>query len=348
MAVCEICGREFYYLPPSLRVCKDCIVHRPEKALPLIERAHQDSRKAFNLPYGSFKDGILCGLCARKCRIKEGEQGFCGLRKVRNGRIEHLAGTPKKGLLSWYYDALPTNCVADWVCPGHNQYGLYNLAVFYKSCTLNCLFCQNWHFKTANLEKERFVSAKELAEAANSKVYCVCFFGGDPTSQMPHSLRAARLMAEKGIRICWETNGLFNPKFLEQAVKLSKATGGIIKFDLKTYTESLSIALTGFSNKKTLSNFKRAAEILGEGRKKHLVASSLMVPGYIDAEEVYLIAKFISRIDPEIPYSLLAFSPHFYFSNMPATSKKQTEECLSAARSAGLKNIKVGNLFLLK
>lgn len=329
MAVCEICGRDFPYLPSSLRLCKGCIVNRIEEALPVIERTHKDSRRAFNLPYNGFKDGILCGLCARGCRIREGRQGFCGLRRVKDGRVEHLAGTPEKGLLSWYYDPLPTNCVADWVCPGHNQYGLYNLAVFYKSCTLNCLFCQNWHFRRADPQKERFFSAEELAEAVNSKVYCVCFFGGDPTSQMPHALRAARIMREKGVKICWETNGLFNPKFLKQALEVSKTTGGIVKFDLKTYTESLSIALTGFSNKKTLSNFKRAAEILGEERKRHLVASTLMVPGYIDADEVYLIARFISQIDPEIPYSLLAFSPHFYFSDMPTTPKRQAEECLS-------------------
>ncbi|MEJ2366587.1 MAG: PEP/pyruvate-binding domain-containing protein [Deltaproteobacteria bacterium] len=40
-----------------------------------------------------------------------------------------------------------TNCVADWVCAGHRQAGYHNLAVFYASCTINCLYCQNWHFR---------------------------------------------------------------------------------------------------------------------------------------------------------------------------------------------------------
>jgi pyruvate formate lyase activating enzyme len=57
----------------------------------------------------------------------EGERGFCGLRTVRNGKLVHFAGTPARGLLSWYRDPLPTNCVADWVCEGSGHPGCHNL-----------------------------------------------------------------------------------------------------------------------------------------------------------------------------------------------------------------------------
>jgi len=29
-----------------------------------------------------------------------------------------VGGAPIQGNLRWYFDPLPTNCVADWVCPG--------------------------------------------------------------------------------------------------------------------------------------------------------------------------------------------------------------------------------------
>jgi pyruvate formate lyase activating enzyme len=70
------------------------------------------------------------------------------------------------------------------------------------------------------------------------------------------------------------------------------------------------------------------------------------VPGYVDAVEVELIAKFISSLDPEIPYSLLAFHPQYFMSDMPTTSKKQAEECLAAAKQY-LKNVRIGNIHLL-
>jgi pyruvate formate lyase activating enzyme len=72
------------------------------------------------------------------------------------------------------------------------------------------------------------------------------------------------------------------------------------------------------------------------------------VPGYIDEEEVRRIARFISSVNPEIPYSLLAFYPHFYMSDLPLTPKFLAYRCLETAREEGLKNVRLGNIHLLK
>lgn len=42
-----------------------------------------------------------------------------------------------------------------------------------------------------------------------------------------------------------------------------------------------------------------------------LMASTLLVPGYIDENDVREIARFIALQDRAIPYALLAFSPQF-------------------------------------
>ncbi len=34
-----------------------------------------------------------------------------------------MGGDPARGLLQWYRDPLPTNCVADWVCPASGSAG---------------------------------------------------------------------------------------------------------------------------------------------------------------------------------------------------------------------------------
>ena len=77
-----------------------------------------------------------------------------------------------------------------------------------------------------------------------------------------------------------------------------------------------------------------------------LCASTLLVPGYIDPEEVEKIAKFISETDPQIPYTLLAFYPRYVMNDLPTTSRKQVVECRKAAEEH-LKNIRVGNVNLL-
>ena len=347
---CLVCNGVLPYLSATIGICVNCLRTRFSAARPRVEAIHADSRAEFDLPAKPPRhtNGIQCTLCYNECSIGEEERGFCGLRMVRNGKLVHLAGIPASGLLHWYRDPLPTNCVADWVCEGNKHPGCHNLAVFYSSCTANCLFCQNWHFRrTSPLESET-ISADELASVANSHTFCVCFFGGDPSSQMPHALATAKHLAQRGVRVCWETNGTMHPKLLNAAVKYSIRTGGCVKFDMKAFDEEVHLALTGVSNRRTKENFARAAQRFTERPELPLViASTLLVPGYVDVDQVSKIAGFIASINPEIPYALLAFAPHFYMSDLPCTSVHHAKEAQTAARRAGLRNVRLGNRHLL-
>lgn len=316
----------------------------------VADEAHAAARDLFDLPRRPprAEGGQRCGLCVRNCVIGEEGRGFCGMREVRDGRLRHLAGTPSRGLLHWYRDPLPTNCVADPVCAGHAQRGRHNLAVFYASCTFDCLFCQNYHFRQTDPTTSETISAGELADAANERTYCVCYFGGDPASQMPHALATSRRLAERGVVVCWETNGTAHPRLMDRAFDLSLETGGCVKFDLKAYHEDLHRVLTGATNQRTLDNFARAAARFDERPEPPpVVASTLLVPGYVDAEEVSRIARFIADLNPAIPYALLGFAPHFLFPDLPRTSVRHAEEAQAAARAAGLRTVRIGNRHLL-
>lgn len=353
--ICALCGSQSSLISSTLNVCLHCIRERPEDALSITSRAHVRSRRLFDLPEKppEAAEGIRCALCFRQCEIPEGERGFCGMKTVRSGHLVHFAGTPKRGLLHWYPDPLPTNCVADWVCSGHRQLGKHNLAVFYASCTLNCLFCQNWHFRETDPTRDRqgtikAMSAQELVDAANPRTYCVCFFGGDPASQMPHALASGKKFAEQDLVVCWETAGTMHSRLLQRAVRLSLESGGCIKFDLKAFDDTLHRALTGCSNARTLENFELAASYIASRPTPPLVvASTLLVPGYVDAEEVGEIARFIANIDPNIPYALLGFHPSFMIHDLPRTSLSHAQSALDVARDAGLSNVRIGNRHLL-
>jgi pyruvate formate lyase activating enzyme len=137
-------------------------------------------------------------------------------------------------------------------------------------------------------------------------------------------------------------------KQLEDVGDLALTSGGCVKFDLKAWDETLHITLTGVTNRRTLENFERlAAQVPSRPEPPFLIASTLMVPGYIDAQEVGHIAEFMESLNPEIPYSLLAFHPDYKMTDLPASSRKQAQECLDASRRAGLKRVRVGNIHLL-
>ena len=53
-------------------------------------------------------------------------------------------------------------------------------------------------------------------------------------------------------------------------------------------------------------------------------------------------------LNPDIPYSLLAFAPQFFLHGLPTTSRRQAQACLRAARQAGLKQVRLGNRYLLR
>lgn len=364
---CSLCGKESMLISKIIGVCLDCLRDNPNEALRIAMEGHKKSRGRYGLPPEPPRDsgGIECKVCANLCRIPPGKKGFCGLVENREGELVRLAGTPDKGLLEWYYDPLPTNCVADWTCPGCTglgypkwayssgpEYGYNNLAVFYGACNLDCLFCQNWHYRELTYRLSKFVSANELAKLSKGRVSCVCYFGGDPGPQMPHALLASkymmRLNKDRIFRVCWESNGLMNEKILVTAVKLSLDTGGNFKFDIKAWTPSVYKALTGANNKTVYENIRMVTRYIDERRDVPLiVASTLLVPGYVDEYEVKMIAGFLADIDPTIPYRLLAFHPQYLMSDLPPTSKNHMMTCYEAAKKEGLRNISIGNPWLL-
>ena len=346
-------------------MCSDCIRHDFDQVLPIIKQAHHKAREPFALPPYPPKaeGGKTCRICVNECSIPEGEVSYCGLRTNMKGKLS--GATANLAKVSWYYDPLPTNCVADWVCPGGTgagypdfayrsgvEHGYKNLAVFYQACSFDCLFCQNWHYRRL-VSSQPWVTASKLAEAVDNHTACICFFGGDPTPQLPHAIYASKLALKQNqgriLRICWETNGSMHPALLRQMAELSLNSGGCIKFDLKAWSEPIYIALCGVSNKRTLDNFRLlAGYIKRRPLLPLLVASTLLVPGYVSKEEVAGIAGFISSLDPDIPYALLAFHPDFLMTDLPVTSKQQAMECLEAARAAGLSRVRLGNIHLLR
>ncbi|MBA7596918.1 hypothetical protein ES703_03912 [subsurface metagenome] len=364
VTTCQHCGRESFLISQALELCLDCIRKDFDAVMPSIEKAHTEARKPFDLPVQPPRNeiGLPCRICANECRIPPKGRGYCGLRINTENRLK--GANARKGRVIWYYDALPTNCVADWVCPGGTgagyprfaysqgaEYGYKNLAVFYQACSFDCLFCQNWDYRYSATQPSR-VDALDLSQAVDDRTACICYFGGDPSPQLPHAIRASRLALERNngriLRICWETNGSMHPALLRQAAELSFNSGGCIKFDLKAWSEELHIALCGVSNKRTLENFTLLADYVKKRLSPpFLVASTLLIPGYIDKEEVSRIAAFISSLSTDIPYALLAFHPRFIMNDLPPTSKQHAQECLAEAKAQGLTNVRLGNINLL-
>lgn len=361
---CRQCGNSGPTISRVIGFCADCIRGHFHQVWPQIKQVHDRSRKGYGLPADppQAEAGVSCQLCLHLCRVPEGGVGFCGLRRVQDGKLK--GGHPHEGNLSYYYDPLPTNCVGNFACAGGTgcgypryavssgpEHGRNNLAVFYHACSFNCLYCQNHQFKDRTHSSQR-ITAKQLATAVQEKTTCICYFGGDPAAQILQGLKTSKLALQKAsgriLRVCWETNGCMQEPFLGMMADLSLQSGGCIKFDLKAWDDGIHHALCGVTNKNTLENFKVLSELVSQRPEPPLlIASTLLVPGYVDEAGVAGIAGYIAELNPEIPYSLLAFYPHFYLQDLPTTSRTRARRCKEIAENAGLKRVHLGNIHLL-
>ncbi len=377
MVKCRFCQKENNLISKALSCCRACLLDLESEVIEShITTVHNEVRRMEDLtlrpPKSKENDiKIKCKLCFNECELSEGDTSYCGL-KVINFKGEKARPFPSASLayLHGYIDPNPTNCCNAWFCPagttsGFPKYSLFegpeyntlSYAVFLYGCSFNCLFCQNSshkHFSNHNL-----VNVDELALKIfeNRKITCICYFGGTPEPQLPFTINLSNKILEhirnsgekRVFRACWEWNGTGKRSFTEECMKIAIKTGGNIKFDLKAFNERINLALCGASNKRTLKNFEYLAKKYFGTREKdmpELSACTLLVPSYINHEEVEQIASFIASINEEIPYSLLIFHPDYMMNDLPITPKRQVEKCLESAKKY-LKKVNIGNKFLL-
>jgi pyruvate-formate lyase-activating enzyme len=121
----------------------------------------------------------------------------------------------------------------------------------------------------------------------------VIFMGQEPTIDPELPELARELHREFGSHNILLTNGF---------KVLPVADFDEVVFSIKAYTDSLHRDYTGKSNQEALDNF---LYLYKSGVK--LRAESIFIPEYIEHNEIENIAKFIARIDKNIPYRVDAY-----------------------------------------
>lgn len=371
---CIVCNSESPVISKFLNICRKCLL---KADIDSLMNKHSEFRKTLRLPENPPREDIgkLCRICVNECIITKGKIGYCGVRINREGFIETVAG--KNRILAYMYlDPIPTNCVAARYCPAttgagfpsfavdpRGEIGYFNLAVFMYGCNLDCIYCQNIQHKY-DLMNPNYISKNVVMEndfvtrSLDKRVTCLCFFGGDPTPQLPEIIFLVKKVVDYAKRnnqvkrICWETNGLADPYLMKIMGMLSLKTGGIIKIDFKAWSPPIYTAITGIDGEKALKRIKENLKLLVEISKEReeiplITISILLVPGYVNEEEVEGIAKYIVSLDENIPLVLLAFYPHHLMKDLPTTSFSHANKCFEIAIKSGLKNVSLGNEWLL-
>ena len=279
------------------------------------------------------REQVLCDVCPKFCKLREGQIGFCRARSniggkivpINYGQATSLALDPieKKPLMRF--------------CPGTYilSYGSYG-------CNLRCPYCQNASISMAGPDNcpHRLITPEGLTDLAV-----------DLSKQEPGNIGVAFTYNEP--TVCFEfirdTSKLLHEAGLKSVVVTN---GGLVReyaAELLPHVDALNIDLKGFSDEfyryvkgefDTVKEFIKAAV----EHKCHVELTTLVIPTKNDdPEEIGREVEWIASISPEIPLHLSRFFPRYKVDDLPPTPAETIYRLKDIAEKK-LKYVYTGNL----
>lgn len=279
------------------------------------------------------REQVLCDVCPKFCKLREGQIGFCRARSniggkiipINYGQATSLALDPieKKPLMRF--------------CPGTYilSYGSYG-------CNLRCPYCQNASISMAGPDNcpHRLITPEGLTDLAvdlskqEPRNIGVAFTYNEPTVCFEFIRDTSKLLHEARLKSVVVTNGGLVRKYADE---------------LLPHVDALNIDLKGFSNEfyryvkgefDTVKEFIKAAV----EHKCHVELTTLVIPTKNDdPEEIGREVEWIASISPEIPLHLSRFFPRYKVDDLPPTPAETIYRLKDIAEKK-LKYVYTGNL----
>jgi len=216
--------------------------------------------------------------------------------------------------------------------------GLSEICLYLDSgCQFSCHGCiTSWHPLDCHLRSTRAEEHKSVSLSIDQVISCLSslvfkkaiFLGKEPTEDEDF-LPIAKILKEKfSTYNIFLTNGYkyINNKVLDE-----------VCVSIKTISPEIFKDFTGKSNhKQVIKNFKKYVNI----SHMKVRAESVFIPNYIDKDEIEKIARFIAKVDPEIPYRIDAYIPYSQDDRFKRPSKEEMEEVKEISRRY-LKNVSI-------
>lgn len=277
-----------------------------------------------------LNDKVQCLICPRKCILKEGQSGFCHVRRNINNNIvletygynTGLAIDPveKKPLYHFY----PTTGVLSFGTLG---------------CNMGCLYCQNHHISKSkapvkncdNISPEQIV---EVAKHYNCK--SVAFTYNDPVIFFEYAIDTAKLCHEAGIKTIAVTSGYINPEPAKEFFSVMDGTN----IDLKGFSER-------FYKKNCLAHLNPVLDTIKYVSNEtpcHVELTTMIIEGENDMDIEGECKWILDNIGDSVPLHFSAFFPKYKFTDREPTRYETLLRAYNTAKEMGLKYVYTGNL----
>jgi len=281
----------------------------------------------------SLPDGrIMCTACARYCRLKDGQTGFCGIRGVHNGKL-HLYAYGR--VITGHVDPVEKKPVI------HYRPGSKIFSIATTGCNWMCQYCQNF-----DISQRRRVEGTEVEPADVVRMTqehgCqgIAYTYNEPSIFMEFAHDIGVLARKAGLVNMFVSNGYSTP----DAVAMMPDFLDCITVDFKGSGEK------SFVRKyihipdaepifQTLLEMKRKTNV-------HIEVTDLIVPQVgDDIEAARRLSNWVmDNLGPDTVIHFLRFHPDYRMMDIPSTPVKTLEKHCGVAKEAGLRFVYIGNV----
>lgn len=274
---------------------------------------------------------VVCGLCAHRCRIADGQRGRCGVRLHQGGRLYSLV---YGRLVAQNIDPVEKKPMF------HLLPGSRSLSIATMGCNFRCHHCQNYQISQVPRQGEISGVATTpeavVASAKRSGCASISYTYVEPTIFYEFAYDCASLAKAQGLRNIFVSNGYMTPEVTRH---LAPVLDGI-NIDLKAFSDDFY---------RTICH-ARLAPVLESIRMFHQLGvlvevTTLVIPGLNDdTEQLRAIAGFLRQISVDIPWHVSAFRPTYKMLDRPATPATTLLKARDIGLEEGLRFVYVGNV----
>ncbi len=274
---------------------------------------------------------VYCFLCGHRCRIRDGAMGVCRVRENKDGILYSLVYDK---VIAGHIDPIEKKPLFHFL-PGS---GSYSIAA--PGCNFKCLFCQNADIAQMPRDAE-YIAGEPLPpesivkEALKYGCESISYTYTEPTIFFELAFDTAKLAHEAGIKNVFVTNGYITPEALKT---------------IAPYLDAANIDLKGFSADFYLKVCGAKLELVLDAIRNYCEAgiwielTTLIIPNHNDSEdELRGIARFISSLNPEIPWHVSRFHPTYRLTDQPPTPLSTLSLARNTGMDEGLKYVYEGN-----
>lgn len=282
----------------------------------------------------SENDSVICLACRRKCKISEGNSGFCKVRLNKKGSLMVPYG---------YVSALNIDPIEKKPVY-HFMPGSDTLSFGMLGCNFRCDYCQNYEisqiFSDDNIKKISFrnISSDQIvgiAEENDIKIIVSTY--NEPTISIEW---AAEIFKKAKNRIKSAKTGFVSNGYLsDESLDYISGCVDFIRADLKSFNSERFKKLTKADLKELIVSIEKIYK-----KGFHLEIVTLIVEGFNDTkQELKEMAFFVKSLSSDIPWHITRSHPDYKMSDINTPEAKKMEDLISYVRSLGLNYVYGGN-----